>query len=73
MSDEDKSGEAVIGCATSAWALLVTLPLWFAILFGILQHINTPMWLWVCFWVYVPANVLCAIATAILKQMLSRT
>ena len=37
-----------------------------AVTFGVLQHINAPTWMWVCFWIYMPLG---AIAQAIIAAI----
>lgn len=55
MTDNDTKGAA--GCIMSVATLLIHLPLWYALVGGMLAHIGAPTWMWVIFWVYVPVGV----------------
>lgn len=39
-------------------ALFVTLPIWYYLLYKILQTINASELMWFLFWIYLPASVL---------------
>lgn len=49
--------------------LFVTLPLWFAMLYGILLAIDAQPWLWVIFWTYVPITFILTTLAKIVEQM----
>lgn len=75
MTTKDNSEVVWIGCLPMCWSLFVTLPLWLAILYGVISLMpNAPTWLSICFWVYVPCVMLGAvingIASAIIKAAL---
>lgn len=38
-------------------ALLITLPIWFFLLYRILQAVNASELMWFLYWIYVPASV----------------
>ena len=38
-----------------------------AIMFGVLQRIDTPTWLWVAFFVYIPSGILLSVMEEIVK------
>ncbi len=46
--------EGVISCLASMFTVLVTGPMWYVLMFGILSRIDAPTWLWALFWCYVP-------------------
>ena len=57
------------GCFTGIWTCFVVLPLWYAIMFGVLHNIEAPTWLWTCFWVYVPTRLLGALVATFIQGM----
>jgi hypothetical protein len=72
MAKDDNAAAVIgIGCLPACWQLFVTTPLWLVILFGIITTIDAPTWLQVCFWVYVPCQILGilvnTIATTLIK------
>lgn len=70
MSGHEKlTGEQELGCVLSAWSLLVTGPLWLALLFTILQAADVPDYAWWMYWGYVPACLLGTIFGAICKAV----
>lgn len=56
-------------CAAVVIHLLLIQPLWYVLLFAILQRIETESWMWVCYWVYVPAAFVAAAFTQIAKVL----
>lgn len=57
MTDSPTPKQAV-GCIGAVITLLLSLPLWYALLFGILIRIEAPNWMWICYWLYLPAGVI---------------
>lgn len=51
MSKETRFG---IGCI----GLLITLPMWYAIMFGVMKAADAPDWVWLLYWIYVPLGLL---------------
>ena len=41
-------------------ALFVVLPIWFFLLYRILESVNASELMWFLYWVYVPAALLCS-------------
>ena len=64
---EDLKPSALAGCDVGIGRILITLPLWYAIMFGVLQRIDTPTWLWVAFFVYMPSGILLSVMEEIVK------
>ena len=60
MSDE-VTGHQVIGCMGAVLTLLVSLPIWYALLFYILLTLQAPPWAWAAYWVYVPTGIIAGI------------
>ena len=58
------------GCLTAMARLAITLPIWYALLFGILSRIETPAWMWVAFWIYMPVGILLSILEEMIKASL---
>lgn len=65
MSEQKTNAKAVSGCAASVWYLAVVLPLWYALMLGVLLTIDPPVWLWICFWTYAPVSFLGAMFKAV--------
>lgn len=57
MADEPVDAKTLTGCLGITFWLFLTQPLWYALLFGILQKIEADPWMWTCFWIYVPATI----------------
>jgi hypothetical protein len=58
---EESTEKQVGGCFLAAWSLGVTMPMYFVLSFGVLQRIDAANWMWILFWMYVPAHILGAI------------
>lgn len=50
--------KALGGCFMALWQILLTAPLWFAVLYAILSNVDVPQWAWFCFYAYIPASLL---------------
>jgi hypothetical protein len=58
MADKPENIEAMgLGCASLIVNLLITGPIWYVLLFGILHRTDAPGWQWALYWVYVPSAV----------------
>ena len=73
MTTKNLTPDKALGCMTSLWHMFVTAPMWWAMLFGVLQHMgdDCPLWMWVCFFAYVPcsmASIIAAAATRVIWQ-----
>lgn len=53
MSDKDEA-KTTIGCTIAILGLFVTLPMWYVLLFCVLDATNQPVWVWALYWAYVP-------------------
>lgn len=51
MSKVSADSDEVFGCILAIWVLLVTTPMWFAIMYGVLKSLGdgVPMWVWVTY------------------------
>jgi hypothetical protein len=49
-------------------ALLVTLPIWFYLVYKILEAINASELMWFLFWVYLPTTVLASVLARLSKN-----
>lgn len=67
---KDSGEEAAAGCAVACISIFITLPMWFALLFGILDRIEAPTWMWSCFFAYMPSTW---IAVALQKVLALKT
>jgi hypothetical protein len=54
MAASDAEPKQVIGCLSVLFQFLVCMPMWLALLGGILYHIDAPVWMWVLYCVYAP-------------------
>jgi hypothetical protein len=43
-----------VGCIIGGLYMLIGLPIWFAMIYGILLSSNAESWVWTLFWVYIP-------------------
>jgi ABC-type multidrug transport system permease subunit len=68
-SDKEKVVKGIAGCGFLViWFFLVQ-PLWYALLFGILQRIESEPWMWICFWIYVPAGLIAGIISHLFLRL----
>jgi len=49
--------------------LLVILPIWYYLLFKILQAVNATDLMWFLYWIYLPVGIVSNILSEIVKQM----
>lgn len=68
----EQSDAEQFGCVVGMWSILVTTPMWLALLFAVLNATNPPVWAWVLYWCYLPAQVLQVIAVSVFKVMNER-
>lgn len=66
-TDEEKT----LGCAFAFWSLFVVTPMWLFLLFGLMLANEMPVWSWVLFWCYVPANIIGVILHHLYKFIVS--
>ncbi len=64
---KDFTGKQAMGCIMAVLALLVSLPLWYVILFYLLYTTQAPPWIWVAYWVYVPIGLIVGILQQALR------
>jgi hypothetical protein len=67
--DSSMTAKELAGCAAGNWNLLVNLPMWLILLFGILQTIDAPTWTWILYFIYLPCNVLGKVLNELFKMM----
>lgn len=67
-----KSAERVSGCFWIVWQGMVTIPLWYLILFMVLVQIDAPPKLWVAFYCYLPASIIGFMISAVIRIMNTR-
>ena len=68
MSDrKELTGAESASCVTVSLHMFLIQPIWFVLLFGILQAINAETWMWVCFLIYIPAQYAGAAFTQLAK------
>ena len=68
MSEEPNAKDTV-GCIFGLFTIILVTPVWYALLFGILQAIEAEPWMWVCYFIYVPAQLGCAILGRLFQEM----
>lgn len=70
---EKKRDDAMLaaGCLSAVWVILVQVPMWLIFMFGLIQAVNPPQWVWVLFWCYVPVSIIGSFVTGILKVFTS--
>lgn len=65
----DKEVQAFGGCILAMMHLIVVLPLWYALLFGLLDRVEAPTWMWICYFTYMPAGFAIASAKAFFDKL----
>lgn len=58
------------GCILSLLQLLITGPIWYILLFGILDRTDAPTWQWALYWVYLPVGVALASLRVFVESVL---
>lgn len=61
MANETPPGAATAACFGIVWAVFITIPLQYVVMFWLLQTNEAPAWVWACFWVLLPSHVLSAV------------
>lgn len=71
MSDKTKERKAseVIGCFGGILRFLVQLPLWFYLLYQVLERVGATTAMWVAYWTYVPVGLLCAFLADLYERL----
>ena len=72
MPTEEMKSHQLVGCLGACAYLLLCLPLWYCLLFGILFRIDTPVWMWVAYWLYVPSSVSVALLEKLANHLWPR-
>lgn len=67
MSEKNKLAG---GCLVLALMLFVQLPLWFVLMYGVIEASGAPTWCWVIYWIYVPVNVVLATVSKVFEILL---
>lgn len=68
----EQSDAEQFGCLVGMWSMLVTTPMWLALMFATLAATNPPVWAWVLYWCYLPAQLAQVIAVNLFKIMKER-
>jgi hypothetical protein len=61
----DNKTRAMAGCVGTLVGLFIVLPLYAAVLIGLMLASNAPTWVWTCFWVFMGLNTLIRIGESI--------
>lgn len=62
MTEEQKKG---VGCILAGLHIVLVTPIWYYLLFRVLQAVNADTSMWVAYWVYIPIGVLLASIKAV--------
>ena len=68
-SDKEFKVSTMIGCLFGMLSLFLVAPMWYAMLFGILQSIDAKPWMWVIYFIYVPSGIVVSSLEKIYKAM----
>ena len=74
MTTEEKpeiKGKATVGCLAGIVSLFLAVPLWYALMFMILQKIEATPTMWVLFFLYVPVGLAGHVLSELMKNMKS--
>lgn len=69
----DKEKVAITGCVVAIVTLFVQVPLFGAMLYGVIQACEAPGWVWVIFWIYVPVCFLLGVFRSIIEALTKMT
>lgn len=58
-----------VGCAFAILRILVTQPIWYYLLYKILQAVEATDLMWFLFWVYLPVGIVLLIVEAIMSSV----
>jgi hypothetical protein len=58
-----------VGCAFAIIRILVTQPIWYYLLYKVLQSVEATDLMWFLFWVYFPVGIVLLIVEAILSSV----
>lgn len=47
----------MLGCMFGMVGIVVLLPLWYLMMYAVLDSAQVPTWCWVVFWIHVPLNI----------------
>lgn len=61
--------QAKLGCLLGILSLLITQPIWFYLLYKILQSVEATDLMWFLYWVYVPASLFIGIFVRLLESI----
>ena len=74
MADEKPrfTAKMGVGCFIAILGLLISMPLWYWLVYEILVRVQATTLMWVFFWIYAPVGFLIAILKAVLEGMVDR-
>ena len=67
MSEPD--GADIASCVGTLFTIVVTGPMWYVLMFGILSRIDSPPWLLALYWCYVPVGFLATVVLQLPKLL----
>ncbi len=47
-----------LGCILAVITFFITIPIWYVLLFAILQRVDAAPWMWVAYWIYIPVGII---------------
>ena len=68
--NKTKTKFAIGGCLIYILHLIVTLPIWYYLLYHILKCVEATQLMWFLYWVYVPVGFVLAILTSGVKYLM---
>lgn len=68
MTTKDKPDARILsGCVAACWRLFLTIPLFCALMYGLVASVNPPQWVWIVFWIYVPVCIIGGMFSGLVK------
>ena len=65
----EQVGKGLVGCTGLVIQMFLVYPIWYILLFVILQRIEPPTWTWVLYIIYIPATLLTSIIGEFFRGM----
>jgi len=59
----------MIGCVFGMVGIVVLLPLWYLMMYTILDMVQVPTWCWVVFWTYAPLNIMWQLGSKFIESI----
>lgn len=68
MSKDELDPRKAIGCMIVVLRFVITIPLWYFLIYSILEAVDATTPMWTAFWVYMPTGILFSLAQEFVDQ-----